>query len=325
MTAEVVLRNAVAAAVMAPSSHNTQPWRFKVSGDSLDLYADTKRQLLVIDRDCRQLVESCGCALMNARIAIRASGYEDVLTVMLVDQDLPLHLANVRLGNARTPTDLDHQLMAAIGRRGTNRRTFLARPIARTFTDVLTTVAQHEQVTLVRLDPDQKAELSTLVQEADSRQYAQQEFRAELASWLAPPRSHRRDGIPFAEKEYGSRAVFGLTRTMRSPFLGEIFSTLEKSLVRGAPAVIVLGTATDTPPAWLACGQALESILLHATAYGFAGSFLNQVLELPDLRTRVASLVPGIGYPQMILRIGVPAEPIECRSSRRGLDEVLEG
>src|SRR3569623_1202374 len=121
MPDDLVLRNAVAAAVMAPSSHNTQPWRFKLADGSLELYADPRRQLLVIDRDYRQLVQSCGCALMNARVAIRARGYEDYVSV----------------------------LVRAIGRRGTNRRSFLARPIGEAFTDLLTALARNERDPLV--------------------------------------------------------------------------------------------------------------------------------------------------------------------------------
>lgn len=309
---------------MAPSSHNTQPWRFRISGSSLELYADARRQLLVIDRDCRQLIESCGCALMNARIAIRAMGYEEELTVMLVDNDLPLHLASVRLGERRVVSDMDRQLMSAIGRRGTNRRAFLARPVAGDFTVMLASAASREGTKLVRLDPDQKATLAKLVEEADALQFSNQDFRDELTSWLAPKGSMRRDGIPFEEKEYGSRRPFTLSKTMRSPLLGDVFATLEESLVRGAPAVVVLGTLTDDPSAWLASGQALEAILLHATMHGYSGAFLNQVLEVPELRRRVAQLVPEVGYPQMILRIGVPSEPIERVSPRRAIDDVLD-
>lgn len=324
MTIELVLRNAVAAAVMAPSSHNTQPWRFRIHDRFLELHADPKRQLLVIDRDCRQLVESCGCALMNARVAIRAMGHDEELTVMLVDSDLPLHLATIRVGEPRETTEQDRQLMSAIARRATNRRSFLARPVASSFTDMLAEAARREGATLVRLDPDQKATLASLVQDADHRQFSDPKFRDELTSWLAPAGSRRRDGIPFEEKEYGSPRAFALARTMRSPLLGDLFGTLEESLVRGAPAVVVIGTRGDDPPSWLAVGQALEAVLLHATAHGLSAAFLNQVLEVTDLRARIAELAPEVGHPQMILRIGVPSEPMERISPRRDVRDVLD-
>jgi nitroreductase len=324
MSPDAVLRNAVAAAVMAPSSHNTQPWRFRISGTTLDLLADGSRQLRIIDRDRRQLVHSCGCALFNARVAVRAMGYEDEVTVMFVDHDIPEHLASIHLGPLHVPTDVDHKLMGAIGIRATNRRAFLPRPIPPGVLEELEAAVNAEGATMTRLGPAQKASLSALIETADHEQFADQDFRNELSRWLVPSGSRRRDGIPFVEKEYGSAMPFALVRALRSPALGDTFGMLEETLVQGAPAVIVLGTDSDDVSSWLACGQALESLLLHATAHGLSAAFLNQVLEIPALRKRVAELVPSVKVPHMVLRIGVPAEPIEHRAPRRSVDDVIE-
>lgn len=323
MDSDLVLRNAVAAAVMAPSSHNTQPWRFRISGTRLDVLADPERQLTVIDRERRQLVQSCGCALFNARVAVRAMGYEDEVTVMIVDNELPEHLASLQLGGFHVASESDRKLMTAIGCRATNRRAFLPRPIPPEESDALSAAATAEGATLVRLDPPQKAALAALIEEADQMQFHDPAFRSELKRWLAPPGSMRRDGIPFVEKEYGSAMPFAQVRALRSPALGEVFGLLEEALVRGAPMVAVLGTERDDAPSWLQCGQALESVLLHATARGLSAAFLNQVLEIPVLRRRVTELVPEVGYPQMVLRLGVPAEPIEHRAPRRNVADVI--
>jgi nitroreductase len=324
MPPNVVLRNAVVAAVMAPSSHNTPPWRFRIAGTTLDLLADPKRHLSVIDRERRQLVQSCGCALFNARIAVRAMGYEDEVTVMFVDNTVPEHLATLHLGGLHVPTERDRKLMAAVGIRATNRRAFLPRPVPTADIDALADAAAQEGATLVRFGPEQKAALARLIEDADHEQFANPAFRDELARWLAPLGSLRKDGIPFVEKEYGTNLPFGHVRALRSPALGDVFGLLEETLVRGAPVVAVLCTPDDDPTSWLACGQALESVLLHATSLGLSASFLNQVLEVPDMRKRVAALVPEAGYPQMVLRLGVPAEPIEHRAPRRDVDDVIE-
>src|SRR4051794_22333866 len=65
---------ALALAVRAPSIHNTQPWRWRLSGGALELIADRSRQLTVADPDGHSLLVSCGAALHLTEIALRAAG-----------------------------------------------------------------------------------------------------------------------------------------------------------------------------------------------------------------------------------------------------------
>lgn len=318
-----VLRAAVAAAVMAPSSHNSQPWRFRIHGDALELYTDHTRNLSVIDADRRQQIQSCGCALYNARIAIRAMGYIDDVTIILVDSTSPEHLATIRLGAPHVTSPVEQALMHAIALRRTNRRSFLPRPIPPADADLFAAAAAERGAALVRLDPEHKRALGKLVEQADELQYGNPAFREELARWLIPVGSRRKDGIPFVEKEYGSNMPFAVMRAMRSPELGEKFGSAEEALIQGAPFVAILGTASDDPTSWLACGEALEAVLLQATARGLSASFLNQALEIPGFRQQVAELAPEVGFPHMVFRLGVPAEPIHHAAPRRDLDEVL--
>src|SRR5690242_2335618 len=89
-----LLTNAAALAGYAPSIHNTQPWRWRVSDKALDLYVVPARQLAITDPDGRLSVLSCGAALHHALVALAAEG-QHVDVTRLPDPADPDHLARI--------------------------------------------------------------------------------------------------------------------------------------------------------------------------------------------------------------------------------------
>ena len=94
LTAGEIARYVVAAAVWAPSVHNTQPWRFTAGGRQISVHADAGRQLMVADPDGREMMISCGAALFTARLALRSLGYIPRAAV-LPDPGQPLLVARL--------------------------------------------------------------------------------------------------------------------------------------------------------------------------------------------------------------------------------------
>jgi hypothetical protein len=68
------LTQATFAALSAPSVLDTQPWRWRIDEDRIELYADWRRRLADIDPDGRLLLISCGAALHHTRVALAAAG-----------------------------------------------------------------------------------------------------------------------------------------------------------------------------------------------------------------------------------------------------------
>jgi nitroreductase len=91
---EAKLRFALQYAVLAPSSHNSQPWHFIVDGDSVMLCADRTRALPVVDPFDRELIISCGAVLFNLRVALQrfGLGYSIRLFPVEVDPDVLAHV-----------------------------------------------------------------------------------------------------------------------------------------------------------------------------------------------------------------------------------------
>lgn len=63
-------------AILAPSTHNTLPWSFRIVGNGIDVFADRSRWLRVADPDQRELLLSVGCALENLVIAAEHFGFD---------------------------------------------------------------------------------------------------------------------------------------------------------------------------------------------------------------------------------------------------------
>ena len=73
--------NLLATAARAPSIFNTQPWLFRVTAHTIELYADPSRRLRS-DPAGREMLISCGAALYGLRLAIRALWYRPVVSLL---------------------------------------------------------------------------------------------------------------------------------------------------------------------------------------------------------------------------------------------------
>ena len=157
----------IGAAVLAPSSHNTQPWLFRVRSTRIDLLADRTRALPVNDPYDRELTISCSCALFNLRVAaahanLAATRYGPF------DPTDPDCLAALELAPATAPDTVLAPLFEAMATRRTYRKTFSAHPVAASVLASLAEVASQEGAWLHLLDSaEQRMQAVELVAEGD--------------------------------------------------------------------------------------------------------------------------------------------------------------
>jgi hypothetical protein len=134
-------RSMIRRAVLARSSHNTQPWLFRVSESAIDLCADRTRALPVNDPEDRELAISCGCALMNLRVAAASDGL-GALVQLLPVPDEPDWLARASLSGQLGASTEEAALAEFIERRRTYRKRFALREVNSAALDQLMGVAR---------------------------------------------------------------------------------------------------------------------------------------------------------------------------------------
>ncbi len=307
-------------AVLAPSRHNTQPWIFEIAGDEVRVYADTSRTLPVADPDGRQLLMSCGAVLVNLRLAAAHFGHATSLELVPGHRRDGL-LARVRLEERSPSTPEVEELFRAIPRRRTNRLPLDGREPPEGLVTTLLREARREGVTLRPVESHQRRVVADLIAEGDDVAWSSSRFRAELAGWSRTNRSPRRDGLPGYALGMGDVAalVHPLAVRLQNPARAEAERDRRRAL--GTRALLVLSTPRDGKAEWIQAGEALQRILLRATAAGLFASYFAQPVETPALRRRLADAVGDPGAPQVMFRLGYGLEP---RSTpRRPIPDLL--
>src|SRR5512138_3471222 len=96
----------VAAGILASNPHNSQPWIFRITESTIDLFADRERQIGTIDPFLREMYIGLGCAVENMLLAAGAEGFSAALQLM-PDPTEETHAAHIELVPASSlPSDL---------------------------------------------------------------------------------------------------------------------------------------------------------------------------------------------------------------------------
>ncbi|MBK3576426.1 nitroreductase family protein [Streptomyces sp. MBT65] len=313
------LETLIAASVAAPSIHNTQPWRFRLDPDTvtLEIRAVAERGLRHTDPSGRALHVSVGCALFNLRVAVAHHGWEPVTRLLPRPHETDL-LATVRLaGTARfsaTP-----RLYDAVWRRHSSRFPFSDRQVPTSVLAELAEAAHAEGATLDLPGATETDRLLRLTREAEQRNTTDSDRAAESRRWVHPPNGDSLGMPPEAvgPQDFRERIPMRDFSSNRHPM------TLVARPFEKRPSIAVLSTLHDRRTDWLRAGEALERVLLVATAHRVRASLLHQALEWPDLREQLGDSQRA--HVQMVLRLGYgpqgPASP--RRTARQVLREDI--
>lgn len=311
-------------AALAPSSHNTQPWKCALTDAGIGVYADYTRRLPVADPGNRELLMSIGALLMNLRVAAARFGFECRIDYNYSgDSERPL--AFVRL-NQRAPRERVAQhlvpLFHAITKRHTNRQPFLVTRIPHTVVAMLHSLAHTSQSGMfISTDGDVNNSVARLVAEADRTQRSDVEFRKELSEWVRPNWTKKRDGIPGAAFGVnGLASAIGPWATRRFD-MGRAQAQKDMHLCAEAPLLAVIHSE-DAIPDLLETGELLERVWLAITQEGLYCSFFNMPIEVPELRLELKKTLGLAGWPQLLLRIGYSlTAPVA--TPRRPVEEII--
>jgi len=327
----------VRAAVLAANGHNTQPWRFVVHDDRVDLFTDAARGEGALDPLGRELHLSLGCALENLALSAGAQGTEAEIA-LLPDPANPTHVARAALLDRRASSS--GELYDAIPHRHTNRYPFdQARPLSAPQLAEIDRLVDQPDLTVVWFtSPGDKDRFGDLTIEATRDAIADPEVTAVDHAWFRHSQSSidaHKDGLNIdgAGLPDATVAAVKLLPGISGAELdsGFLSATEDRQVPTAAAFGVVCGTLPTGRAQQLGAGRLWQRIHLLATARDLAVQPMNQALERadrerasgaePTYTDALAATLPAGLTPLMPFRIGYPTHAGQP-SPRRPADDV---
>jgi nitroreductase len=303
----------------APSIANSQPWHWRVAGETLELSTDSSRQLVTYDPAGRLMVLSCGAALHHARMALAVRGWAcDVDRIP--DRREDQLLARVTVSDKIPVTPAAVRLMETIQARHTDRRPVSDEPVPGKTVDEIRAAAEAEHTWLHVLRADDILDLATAAGQASAVEDFDPAWRTELRYWFG---GEREEGFGVPSSTLPEQTPQTTVSNVDYGSAGEL--PVHRGHDRSAVYAILYGS-DDSQESWLRAGEALSAAWLAATELGVAVTPLSATVEVPGTRQALRRLVSQLGEPYLVLRMGIPnpADPPLARTPRLAPDTLVE-
>jgi len=313
------VRELIRYATLAASSHNTQPWKFRIGQDQLTILPDFSRRCPVVDPDDSHLFKSLGCAAENFVHAAAAQSFS--AEVQFDSDEDSIHVFLKSDATARA-TDL----YRAIPKRQCAKTEYDGSPIGVAELQKLQKAGKGPFVRTIMLSSDtQKSTVIDYVTRGNIHQLTDRAFRKELVAWIRfniAEAMRKRDGLAGrisdqpALPRWLAKLILGLVLTPTGQ------ADTDATKIRSSAGVAVFASSHDNKTAWVEVGRAYERFALQATALNIRTAFINQPIEVRELRSQFESWM-GLEGEHALLMVRLGYGPTAPFSLRRPIDDVI--
>lgn len=292
-------------ATLAPNSHNTQPWQFRIKEKSVEFLMNFSRRLLYSDRAFREAYISLGCSLANFLIASSNFGfspfYEYLPESSLNETCVTINLKSNK--NVRVPKELFSEL----SERRTNRSPHLKKIIPQSLLAEAIRLNDEPAIKIHFVTtPKLIREVGDLVKEASVFAFSDQEFKNELSEWIRPNTTIKPDGMTMSGFNMPTLISYAAPLLVRH-VPPQIQAAQDYKLVTGSQGLMIISANLDTKEEWLATGKTYEYLALFFTKHGIATAPMAGIVEYEVTNKKLQQLLGISDRPMFFARIGYPS------------------
>lgn len=327
-TIEEKLKFFVRFGILAPSSHNTQPWHFYIHENTMHIYADFSRHLKQSDKTGRMLYIALGTSVENIRVAADNWGFSTTVTHNDHFDGSEFSKVVVQLDFQKTnERNYPDTIFDAIQQRASNRGGYTKQKPDIKILAQLNEEPTHVDANIALFsDKKRKQEFARIMGNAIREILKERTFRWELARWVRSNRTHKNDGMP------GSGHNMSLIKSFVAPFALRFIDVSKQEhkkafkRVKNFPEIGIITTQGDNARSWEQAGELLERALLAIEAEGMGASIMAAIIESAEARDALCKMLPREGgetpLPQIFFGFGFPKHKAP-HSPRRDISEVI--
>lgn len=295
----------------APSGHNTQPWKFHITDNTITVIPNFEVALPVVDGNNRELFISLGCAVENVCIAANHFGY--------TTQIAQCGIKGIILELTKNDLTIENPLFHQIEKRQTNRSVYNGNKVSDEMLQQLQSIQKEEAVQFyfAEMGTPFADKITKYILKGNEIQMNDVAFKNELLSWMRFNKKQvkaTQNGLSYLV--FGNPSLLGIfARPIVSLFLKpNVQNKSDRKKIGSSSHFVLCTTQNNTMEEWLDLGRSLQRFLLKTTEMGISYAFLNQPCEITTLSIALQKELPiNKEYPTLILRIGytnpVPYSP----------------
>lgn len=309
-------------ACLAPSSHNTQPWKFRCTDRALTIVPDGDRALSFSDRARRQMYISIGCCAGAFEWAAQA--YRLRFRRQIAGNNNDFHVVfDVDFESGALSSDaIDIDALELLSSRVTNRSPYSKQNIAPEHAVAMGQCASDSN-TIFHLFQDEDAVRSVGNIAINSFKEAMSEilFRRELSDWLRNNLTRKTDGMPLFGMNIPTPVSLVVPHLLRHVDLSFIMVRDFEKLIRATPAFGVISSSSAGPFSWIEAGSIYFRIALYAAQHSLATNIIAAPIEIGNFSSQLSAALPSAGNPLVLFRIGEPKSGMKHSPRRRPVFE----
>ncbi|MEK7187545.1 MAG: hypothetical protein AAB691_01700 [Patescibacteria group bacterium] len=287
-------------AVLAPSSHNSQPWSFKIEGNSIFVFPEKSRRLPESDKNDRQLYISLGCAIENILVAADYYGFQTSVEYLLPN-DCATKITLTRMKEEKK----ENHLIFSIPLRVNNRNQYDEKLLDPLFIEKLKSFETDDQKISVVLDKKEMNDIADVVLDAGVAAMDDPNFRLELSHYVKPNTTRSKVGMPGFGLGIPTPVSFIVPTLLKWVNVNRLSRKQDEALLKQhTPAFVLISTKQDTSLDWMKAGQAFESIALEAQRSGLKTAVWAAPIQIGEFYKKLQGVLKIDFRPQVFFRLG---------------------